>query len=258
MKKFSIENLKQLLGLIKTLVSTTKTEITEAYEALVGALGNDKNGQKHTVKSYVDESIEKVNGDNTALAARVTANEGAISTINGDASTEGSFKKYFADMWDNLTKSDGGTIDKLNEIVAWFKDLATTDAGAVALLNDVAANKTAVTTTLPNAIAKAQEDAEAHADEVAGTAETNAKSYADGIVSTLENGQVKTNKEDIAAINNTTTGILAQAKADATSKANTAEANAKAYADQQIEAIAAYTESEISAAWNEVFTPAAA
>lgn len=243
MKKFSIENLKQLLGLIATLVSTTKTEITTAYTNLVGALGNDKNGNAHTVKSYVDESIEKVNGDNTALAARVTANEGAIATINGDASTAGSFKKYFADMWDNLTKSDGGTIDKLNEIVAWFKDLNTTDAGAVALLKDVADNKTAVTTTLPNAISAAQAAAESHADTVAGTAESNAKGYADGLVSGLENGQVKTNKEAIEAINNTSTGILAQAKS---------------YADQQIEAIAAYTEAEITAAWNEVFAPAAA
>lgn len=44
-------------------------------------------------------------------------------------------------------------------------------------------------------------------------AEQNAKDYADDKVSDLVNGQVKTNKEAIEAINNETTGILAQAKA---------------------------------------------
>ena len=44
-------------------------------------------------------------------------------------------------------------------------------------------------------------------------AEQNAKYYADGKVSDLADGQVKTNKEAIEAINNEETGILAQAKA---------------------------------------------
>ena len=44
-------------------------------------------------------------------------------------------------------------------------------------------------------------------------AEQNAKDYADGKVSELADGEVKTNKEAIDAINNETTGILAQAKA---------------------------------------------
>jgi hypothetical protein len=44
-------------------------------------------------------------------------------------------------------------------------------------------------------------------------AEQNAKDYADEKVSDLADGQVKTNKEAIEAINNETTGILAQAKA---------------------------------------------
>jgi len=57
---------------------------------------------------------------------------------------------------------------------------------------------------------------------------------AQGLVDGLANGQVKANKEAIEAINNSENGILAQAKADATSKANTAEANAKSHADTEI------------------------
>lgn len=57
-----------------------------------------------------------------------------------------------------------------------------------------------------------------------------AKGTAEAKVAELANGQVKTNKEAIEALNNAETGILAQATEVATTKANTAESNAKTYA----------------------------
>lgn len=57
---------------------------------------------------------------------------------------------------------------------------------------------------------------------------------AKGLVDALADGQVKTNKEAIEAINDAENGILAQAKADAKSKADAAEANAKGYADTEL------------------------
>ena len=48
---------------------------------------------------------------------------------------------------------------------------------------------------------------------------------------TTNDAAVKKNTDAIAAINHETTGILAQAKTDATTKASTAETNAKAYTD---------------------------
>ena len=48
---------------------------------------------------------------------------------------------------------------------------------------------------------------------------------------TDNDAKVKQNTDDIAAINNETTGILAKAKADATEKANQALSDAKAYTD---------------------------
>lgn len=65
------------------------------------------------------------------------------------------------------------------------------------------------------------------------TAVQEAKGYADQKVTALANGAVATNTAAIAAINNETTGILAQAKADATQKANDAESAAKAHAEQK-------------------------
>ena len=52
-----------------------------------------------------------------------------------------------------------------------------------------------------------------------------------GLVEGLANGQVKTNKEAIEAINNETTGILAQAKADASNKDTVILGEAQGYAD---------------------------
>ena len=73
--------------------------------------------------------------------------------------------------------------------------------------------------------------AKADATTKANQALVDAKAYATEKVSDLANGAVKANADAIAAINNADTGILAQAKADATTKANQALTDAKAYAD---------------------------
>ena len=73
-----------------------------ALEAIVDGIGGD--GEKATVKDYVDDAITALKigeyakaADLTALAARVTTIEGQITTINGDATTAGSIKKALAD-----------------------------------------------------------------------------------------------------------------------------------------------------------------
>ncbi|MBQ0073603.1 MAG: hypothetical protein KBT34_05375 [Prevotella sp.] len=259
MKKFTTENLEQVLGYIKTLVSNTKTEITTAYTNLVGILGNDKNGNAHTVKSYVDAAIESVNGDNTALAGRVKDIEDAKGVANGLASLDenghvpssqlpsfvddvleyanfaafpstGEAGKIYVSKDDNLTYRWTGT--QYTEI---SKSLALGETSSTAYAGD-----------------KGKQLAD-NLSMVMGEGEGSFKKA----VKDLSDGQVKVNKDAIDSINNETTGILAQAKADATNKANTAEQNAKNYADQQIEAIAAYTEAEIKAAWDKVFNAAA-
>lgn len=62
-------------------------------------------------------------------------------------------------------------------------------------------------------------------------AEQNTKDYADGKVTDLANGQVKTNTDAIDAINNEETGILAQAKTDAANNDVVVLAEAQKYAD---------------------------
>ena len=76
-----------------------------------------------------------------------------------------------------------------------------------------------------------------------GTAKSEAIVEAGKLVDALKNGDVKTNADAIAAINNSESGILAQAKADATEKANNAqsaaETTAKNYTDGEIDKIEA-------------------
>ena len=85
---------------------------------------------------------------------------------------------------------------------------------------------------------------------------TTAKGYADaaqtaaeGKVTELANGAVKTNTEAIAAIKNGETGILAQAKAYADTAAGNALTSAQGYADQAesdaIDSAKTYTDGEI-------------
>ena len=98
-------------------------------------------------------------------------------------------------------------------------------------------------------------EAGADTTELAGRVDTIEKSaaYTSGIDSTKV-AQIETNKTGVAAnlasieaINNETTGILAQAKADATTKANTAESNAKTYAEQKASAAQAAAEGKVTA-----------
>lgn len=81
------------------------------------------------------------------------------------------------------------------------------------------------------------------------TAVQNAKDHADQKVNALADGAVATNTAAISAINNETTGILAQAKADATTKADdaltAAKADATTKADAALTNAKTYTDDQI-------------
>lgn len=265
MKKFTTTNLVFLLGLIQTLVSSTATTITNAYEALVGPIGNDKDGNKHTVKSFVEAAIEAVNGAATALEARVKAIEDAKGVANGFASLDAnghvpaaqlpSFVDDVIEAADLAAFPAEGETGKIYVALDTNKTYRWSGTQYVVISETLALGETDSTAY---AGSKGKKNADDIAAIVADYLKSGDKTELINKIEALENGQVKTNKEDIAAINDEATGILALAKADATTKAGTAETNAKAYTDQQIEAIEAYTEAEIQAAWDEVFNPVSA
>lgn len=111
---------------------------------------------------------------------------------------------------ENALKADGTTGKAIAD-----------NAAAISAMD--AAYKEADTTTLNSA--KAYADGLATNYDAAGSAAqalTGAKAYTD----TLANGAVKDNTDAISAINNTSTGILAQAKSYADTKASEAEGSA--------------------------------
>lgn len=74
----------------------------QAIQAVLAGIGGE--GEKATVVAYVTDAISALSigdyakaADLTALAARVTATEGKLDTLTGDAETEGSVAKAEAD-----------------------------------------------------------------------------------------------------------------------------------------------------------------
>ena len=260
MKKFTMENLVYLLTLIQTLVNSTATAITNAYEALIGPIGNDSEGNKHTVKSFVESAISTVNGAATALESRVKAIEDEKGVANGLASLDetghipsSQLPSFVDDVIEATDKSALPAIGESGKIYVTLNDNLTyrwSGSQYVEISQSLALGETSSTAYAGD---KGKKNADAIAAIAADYLTSTDKAGLENEITELADGQVKTNKEAIDAINHETTGILALAKSDATTKASTAELNAKSYADAQIAAIEAYTESEIQKAWNDVF-----
>lgn len=82
------------LTFTKTATFTTATDVDNQIAAKVGDLGD-----ANTVKAYVDAKTAGIASDEalTALGTRVTAAEGKIDKLNGDANTDGSVAKTVND-----------------------------------------------------------------------------------------------------------------------------------------------------------------
>lgn len=91
------------LTFTKTAVFTTASDVDSQIAAKVGEL---KIGEESfsTVKAYVDKKTDGIATDAAleTLTGRVTAAEGKIDALNGDASTEGSVAKTVADAITDL------------------------------------------------------------------------------------------------------------------------------------------------------------
>ncbi len=115
-------------------------------------------------------------------------------------------------------------------------DALTGEDGAITALQDLV-GETSVASQIDTKINALDLD---NTYEIKGAAEA-AQQAAEAKVTELANGQVQANTDAITAINNEETGILAQATEVATTKANTAEANAvagaKTYTDAKVDGL---------------------
>lgn len=181
------------------------------------------------IKAKIAVDIAASEYDDTALKARVSANENAITTLNGEG--EGSVKKQVNDAVAKIVADAPEAYDTLKEISDWISSHAN-DASAmnsqintnkteiaalkalVGTLPEGSASTTIVAyiaeaigtsqTELTNAIATAKSEAISTAAADATTksdkALADAKTYADGKIKELADGQVATNKTDIASL----------------------------------------------------------
>lgn len=233
----------------------------DAYVAADTALKNELNGEiaKKADTSAVEaleaadagqveriEALEaKFTGDSSVEEQIATAKQEAIDTAAGDATTKADAAEAAAKAHaDGLNTTMSARVDALDAVDHEHANKAELD---LIVSGDKA--KWDAAEAKAHEHTNAAELAKIADGDVAkwNAAEQNAKDYSDGNLDTarteisaeidadvkVEADRAKGVEADlqsaIDAINDETNGILAQAKADATSKANTAEANAKSY-----------------------------
>ena len=197
--------------------------VKDAYELASGKTSmTEVEAKGYAVKTEVDESIkavdDKITAANTAateLAGRVSANETAITTLNGTG--EGSVTRTVADKIAEVVAGANEDFDTLKEIADWIMSDTT---GAAKMQSDITSLKTlvgdtAVATQVENALKVDGVDKYALASELTAIA----------------------NKAHEHANKTVLDGITAE-KVTAW---DAAEANANTYTDEQIGAIPAAT-----------------
>lgn len=197
--------------------------VKDAYELANGKVTMaDVEGKGYAVKTEVEASIkavdDKIGAANTAatkLTERVTANETAITKLNGTG--EGSVAKTVADKIAEVVAGADKDFDTLKEIADWIMSDTT---GAAKMQSDISSLKTlvgetAVATQIDNALKVDGVDKYALASEL--------KAVADKV-------HEHANK-----------AVLDGITAEKVTAWDAAEANAKAYTDEKVGAIPAAT-----------------
>lgn len=203
-----------------------KKLIAGIFTVLLGVVAANSADAALTSKAYVDAKV-KVNADaiaSKADTATVNALDGRVTTAEGTITTHGT---DIADLKTNkqnkLTAGTGIEIDTATNTIS-TKGIATSDA-LTTLEGKVTANTGDITTlkgegegsvkkSIADAIAAevTRSDGAYDAKGAAGTAETNAKAYADGLAKNYATAaQGKTADDTAAAVNNATTGLATKA-----------------------------------------------
>lgn len=209
----------------------TKEQVDETFETIVNV---DK--KIEDLSKLFDVSTGDNGQQTSGLLTTVSQNTTRISNLETTTTQQGN--KITA--LETLTGADGDIAKNISQALTDANaytdqkvDALTGEDGAITALQDLV-GETSVASQIDTKI-----DALKLSDtyETKGAAEA-AQQAAEAKVTELAEGQVKANTDAITAIQAEETGILAQAKADATTKANTAEANAvadaKTYTDAKV------------------------
>ena len=207
----------------------------DALEVKVGKA--DDTADKATVYGAIAAEKARAEGKEGEIKAIADQNKTDIATLNGNDTVEGSVDKKIKDAIANVNTTTGGLDTRVGALETKVGNAGDTAAADGSLYARVAKNvadidaieadylKSTDKTELQNAInvEKGRLDAfMADADVSAQAVDTlkEIQSYItkDGQAAATMTQNIADNKAAIAAINHETTGILAQAKADAQSK----------------------------------------
>lgn len=162
------------------------------------------------IKAKISTDIKASEYDDTALKTRITANETAISTLNGEG--EGSVKKQVADAVASIIADAPDAYNTLKEISDWISshvdDASAMNSQIITNKNDISTLKALIgmlpewvsSTTIVEYIAEAIGKTQSDLTKAIAMAVTDTKTYTDDKVKELSDGQVTTNKNDIASL----------------------------------------------------------
>ena len=231
-----------------TEAATARAAEKEAKDAAVAAQGDvdalkikvgdaDDTADDATIYGAIAAEKARAMAAEGAVDEKAEANKSAIATLNGADTVEGSVAKKIKDAIANVNTTTGGLdtrVGALETKVGSDKDTAKADGSLYARVaqnvKDIDAIekdylKTADKTALQNAIKTEKDRLDAfmaNADVQEGAIDTlkeiQADRTSDGTAAAQMTKDIAANKTAIDAINNKTTGILAQAKADAAAK----------------------------------------
>ena len=192
-------------------ITSDKVATYDGYSALITAAKKAGDDAQKTADGAVT-----VNGQQ---ATAISANTTAINTLKGEANVEGSVKKSIADAITAANLSQYATTSAMNTELGKKQNNLSADQ-LTAVNSGITKAKVGTYDGYSALITTAQQQAD---KGVADAATAQAKADA--------------NETAIGVINNETTGILAQAKADAKTKADKALEDAKTYTDGQIDTL---------------------
>ena len=119
-----------------TAISNEASRAAGAEQAINNKIGTVTSGK--TVVEMIADAQDAATYDDTALAARVSANEGDLTTLKAGASTEGSVAYQIAQI---VNENNNGSIDTLNEIAAWIVSDTTGAAKMASDISDLSSGK---------------------------------------------------------------------------------------------------------------------
>lgn len=201
-----LKELADKIEALKTLVGT-KTD-TKDTDTVFGAIAKetDRATTKETAISDLlgtkddDKTKETAFGKIATEVARATTAEGGLDTRVTNIETL---------IGDTQNPDEDKVINKVTEVIDWFKGVSETEKGAT-LISDVAANKTAIGTKTvenTNSIYKRIEDLEAKKHTVSDVVADAGKCVSG--VHVDENGALTIDQAELAATNINATAIVA-------------------------------------------------